>query len=440
MKIKIISQELMFILLQRLWQALGGLATILFITHTLTSIQQGWFYSFVGIASLYTLFEMGLSASLIQITAHLFIKLHWLPQGRVAGENAEIFISFFSRSFKTYFKFACSFLIFAFFVGYFVFIQKAEPEIEKHSWLYPWIALLLGTSLNMIMLPFFAVIEGSGEVSEVYRVRLVQGILGSIFCWLVLSNNGDLWAASMMPILSFIVSFFWFFKKRRQLFAIALYKHSAEKFNWSKEVWPLQWRIGISYISLFLMSQLCTPFLFYFKNSTIAGQMGLSLTIANMLGILSQSWIVRRVPSMSKAAAKKEWHILHGLFKKDFIRSMYIFILGAFVILIGHKFLSQSIYANRILDFWPFLGLLIFSFFYYINAALAIQLRSFRKEPLVWVSLLGGILIMIGTALAAKYYSINQVILVMTAAQIFLISPLSFYIWHMRNREYRLNL
>jgi hypothetical protein len=187
------------------------------------------------------------------------------------------------------------------------------------------------------------------------------------------------------------------------------------------------------------MTQLSVPILFYYKNPVVAGQMGLSLTIAHMLGILSQSWITRRVPHMSQAAAKKEWHILDDLFKKDFIRSIFVFFLGAFLMIIGHRVISQTIYINRLLEFWPFLGLLIFSFFYYVNIALAIQLRSYRKEPLVWVSLLGGVLMLMATAIAAKNYSVNEVILVMTVTEIFLISPLSIYIWRNRNWQYRLN-
>jgi hypothetical protein len=425
--------------MQRLWQALGGALTIFFIAHTLSSDQQGWFYTFVSIASLYTLFEMGLSMTLIQVTAHLFIKLQWTSDGKIAGQNTEIFKSFFVTSMKMYTRLAFIFLALAFVIGYFVFNQKGGLIVEGRIWLWPWIALLVGTALNMVMLPFFAVAEGSGQVTEVYAIRLIQGLVGTFACWFVLMNGGDLWAVSMPPILGAIISFIWFFKKRPWLFKIIFLKNLINHFNWSKEAWPLQWRIAISWISLFLMTQLSVPILFYYKNPVVAGQMGLSLTIAHMLGILSQSWITRRVPHMSQAAAKKEWHILDDLFKKDFIRSIFVFFLGAFLMIIGHRVISQTIYINRLLEFWPFLGLLIFSFFYYVNIALAIQLRSYRKEPLVWVSLLGGVLMLMATAIAAKNYSVNEVILVMTVTEIFLISPLSIYIWRNRNWQYRLN-
>lgn len=88
------QNALLFIIGQRIWQGLAGLLTVLIITTTLTSIQQGWYYTFVSIAALYSIFEMGLSTAILQITAQMFVRLHWLNGGRVSGENGSEFISF----------------------------------------------------------------------------------------------------------------------------------------------------------------------------------------------------------------------------------------------------------------------------------------------------------------------------------------------------------
>ena len=435
----IFTKSLMLIFTQRLWQALGGALTIIFIAHTLSPNQQGWFYTFMSISSLYTLFEMGLSMVLIQVAANMFVKLGWLPNGELIGRNKEVFISFFSSAMKLYIKIALLFFAIAFMVGYFIFTQKSGYMIEKRSWLWPWIILLIGTAANMMTLPFFAVVEGSGDVTEVYTIRLLQGLLGSFLCWIVLLSEGDLWAVSMMPISSVVVSLLWLYKKRPQLLTLILSKSPSKKFNWSQEVWPFQWRIGLNLISLFTMSQLCVPILFYYQNSTVAGQMGLSLSIVHMLGIFSQSWITRHITHMSQAVAKKKWHILDDIFKKAFLRSVITFFIGGLILLILLTFTTQSSYANRIFSFWQFIGLLIFSFFYYINIALAMQLRSFQKEPLVWITFFGGIFISIATLIAAKNYSVNDVILAIVLIQVFLIFPLSFYVWKIRNIEYRLD-
>ncbi|MBV8633394.1 MAG: hypothetical protein JO002_02800, partial [Burkholderiaceae bacterium] len=79
--------DLMVILLLRLWQASAGLITTLLAVHFLSAEEQGWYYSFLSVASLYNLFDLGLSTVLVQISAHGFSRAHWNKHNRVEGEN-----------------------------------------------------------------------------------------------------------------------------------------------------------------------------------------------------------------------------------------------------------------------------------------------------------------------------------------------------------------
>jgi O-antigen/teichoic acid export membrane protein len=229
----------------------------------------------------------------------------------------------------------------------------------------------------------------------------------------------------------------WFLKKRSGLLRGVFTSHAGASFNWGQEVLPLQWRVGLNWISVFLMSQLATPILFYYQNPEVAGQIGLSLTIANMLAIIAQSWIARRVPALSQAVAKREWDILDHLFKKDFRHSMIVFFVGALIIIAAHYWVSKTVYFSRVLSFWPFVGLLSFVLFTHINNALSSQLRSFKKEPLVWVSFTGALLILPGSIYAAKAYSVNGVIVVMLGVQALLVFPLSYLLWRKFNQQWR---
>ena len=96
--------DITVIFAQRLWQALSGLVTILLLTHFLTPIQQGWYYSFLSLAALYTLFDLGLSIVLVQFSAHLFINMKWLGKGRVLGESKEQFLSLVGQSLRLCFS------------------------------------------------------------------------------------------------------------------------------------------------------------------------------------------------------------------------------------------------------------------------------------------------------------------------------------------------
>ena len=171
--------------------------------------------------------------------------------------------------------------------------------------------------------------------------------------------------------------------------------------------------------------------------SVVAGQMGLSLTIVNMLAIVSQSWIARRVPALAQAVARREWEVLDHLFRKDLRHSLIVFFAGAFVIMATHYWVSNTAYFARVLPFWPFIGLLGFMFFYHINSAFSSQLRSFKREPLAWVSLAGAMLILPGSIYAAKLFSANGVVIVMLSVQVLLVFPLSYLLWRKYNKSWR---
>ncbi len=49
------KSALPLILAQRLWQGGAGLITVVIITLTLTHEQQGWYYTFIGVAALYSI-------------------------------------------------------------------------------------------------------------------------------------------------------------------------------------------------------------------------------------------------------------------------------------------------------------------------------------------------------------------------------------------------
>jgi O-antigen/teichoic acid export membrane protein len=434
-----ISKTLSAIVLQRSWQALAGLVTMLLVTVTLTPELQGWYYTFISIASLYALFEMGLSTVLIQSVAHMFIELQWLDDGKLSGKSAFIFHSFLSKSFRVYIKLALTFLLVAGVIGALVFGYKKTIDITPYQWVPPWILLVISTSFNMITLPFFAVIEGSGEIKDAFILRFYQGFFGSILCWLLLLLDFGLWGSIAIPLVSPIIFLVWIVLKKSDLLFNALKNDSELYFDWKANVWPLQWRVGLGSITSFLMSQLSVPILFHYQGAVIAGKMGVSLSIAHMIGILSQSWIVQHVPSMSQAVARSEWKLLDNLFKRNLLRLIFTFLIGAILSLFAFELISGSSYQQRLLSIDDYICLLFFVFFYQINGALASQLRSYKEEPLVWIFLIGSLLALGGAFLTVKNYSAHGIVLVMLFVQAILIFPASLIVWKLCNRRWRMN-
>ena len=160
---------------QRIWQGFSGLITALILTFYISPIEQGWYYSFLSLATLYIIFDFGLSNALIQITSHLFVKLKWVGYGQVKGRKSYEISQLSYQLVRFY-----SILFFVFVVlmlpfGFWFFGHKMDSEIL--SWESPWITLVFTSGLMMLTLPFMAIFEGSGEIKFVYKLRLFQGIL-----------------------------------------------------------------------------------------------------------------------------------------------------------------------------------------------------------------------------------------------------------------------
>jgi hypothetical protein len=165
--------------------------------------------------------------------------------------------------------------------------------------------------------------------------------------------------------------------------------------------------------------------------------MGLSLALVHMLGIVAQSPITRRVPSMSQAVTLQDWQWFDAVFKKDLLWSIALYVFGALCLIGAYQVVQHLGYGHRLLPLNAFLGLIGFVFFFLMNHALAAQLRSFQKEPLVWVFLGGSVLILIGSVWAVQEYSAIGVVQVMLAVQSFVVFPLAWFVWRKCNQQWR---
>ncbi|MGN7292443.1 hypothetical protein [Rhizobium sp. SAFR-030] len=423
---------LVLILAQRIWQGGAGLVTILLISQTMTTDEQGWYYSFLSFAALYTLFDLGLSLVLVQAAAHASITLSWLPRGRMAGEGSEKLVGLFASATRHYMWLAWSFAVVVLPVGWWFFSMSGANPV---AWKTAWIGLTLVTSLSLLPLPILALVEGSGEIATVAAVRLTQALLGSAATWIVLVAGGGLWATSMMPLSALVVSAFWVLSARPGIAEAVMQRH--QRIDWRTEIWPHQWRLGLSWLAGYLLTQTQTLVIFATGDATAAGQMGLSLTIANMLGLISQSFLARHVPAMAKAAARCDWTEMDRLFRRSFALFCITFLAPALVIMAIVLFLGQTPYSVRILPPLVLSGLLVALFAGQIQGALAMQLRSYRKEPLVWIGIVGAAATAIVTLPVARLYGPAGVVSTMLAIQFLFVLPCSIYLFVHYNRVWR---
>jgi O-antigen/teichoic acid export membrane protein len=430
-------KSLHLLLAQRIWQGFSGLVTLILITKFLSPSNQGWYYAFSSFAAIYTIFDLGLSATLLQLSSHLSANLKWHPNGKVDGKNSKIFACFITQSIRIYLKISLLFFTIIIPAGV-LFFNHSNTLISSTSetWLSPWILLVTATTLNLLTIPYISILEGGGDIKNIFSLRLINGFIGSICCWLLLILGHNLWAVAAIPATSGIMTFFWLLRSKNHLVKVP-FKQAKTIFNWTEEVWPMQWRIGLTSLAWYLSSQVYIPILFYFQGPITAGQMGITLTIINMIGVLAQSWISHQIPAMGKAASLKEWEVFDKLFSQNFLKSIIFYTIGITILCICYLVLLPSEYKARLLPFNGIIGICMISFFNLLIWALTCHLRSFRREPLVLISSISLLLTLPLAVFFANKYSVNEVILSILAIQLIFTAPASLYLWAKNNKNLR---
>jgi O-antigen/teichoic acid export membrane protein len=429
------QSALRMVLCQRVWQGISGLATVFILTNYLSPIEQGWYYAFLSLASFYIIFDFGLSNALIQITSHLFLNQKWLDQGKIKGNKSQKISHLAYQLLKLYLFLFLIFIIVMIPFGFWFFGDKVDPSIL--NWHTPWIAMVVASGLVMLTLPFTAIYEGSGKVKTVYKIRLIQGILASMISWVFIINGFGLWAPSIFFFTSAAVFVFWFIKNN-SIFINQIFLRRPTKVNWVKQIWPLHWRVGMTWVSTYFFTQTLVPILFYTQNTKIAGQMGLSLTVANMLGLLAQSWIAYQTPDMSKAVASKNWRLLDDIFKRNFFISTFVYIASGLLTVFLYLLFSSTVYIYRLLPLPSFVGLLLIVLLNHIIGCFIMQLRSYKQEPLAKFLFFATIVSLPLMIYCTSSYSEIGLVSATLSIQVIFILPTTLILWKKYNYLWRL--
>ena len=136
-------------------------------------------------------------------------------------------------------------------------------------------AYLLGVFLNQLTIPQMSLREGSGRVTQMWRLRLVQEWLAGIACLLALQAGWGLWSLGAFVGTRAAVAAVWLTIGDTLPTGEEHPPYSLER--WMAEIWPFQWKIGVSWLSGFLIFRVFAPIILLEKGPVAAGQFGLAI-------------------------------------------------------------------------------------------------------------------------------------------------------------------
>ena len=401
-----VDRAVVFGVLTRIWSLLSSPVTMLLIASYFTPELQGYYYTFSSLLALQVFVELGLGQVIIQFASHEWSKLGFDKEGRIVGDPIALsrLVSLGQVVFRWYIAAGVIAAVGLGAGGYVFFSKTLHKGIY---WTGPWLALCALTGMRLCFLPLWSLLEGCNQVSRVYAFRFIQGVLGRLSAWSAIVLGAGLWTANVVTAVGLIWGVI-FLRLRYWRFLQSFFSvRIGARIHWRLEIWPLQWKIALSWLSGYFAFSLFTPILFHYYGPVVAGQMGMTWGLVSALSAISSTWVLTKAPRFGMLIAKKEYATLDRLFFRVAVASFSVGCFGA-VAMWGMVYLLYSFnhpLSARLLPSLPTGLFLLATVLMQISYPMSVYLRAHKREPFLGLSVVGGILIGLSTWLLGSRFS-----------------------------------
>jgi polysaccharide biosynthesis protein len=423
----------------RIIQAGGSIITLLLIAKFLSKEEQGFYYTFTSVLAIQIFFELGLSGILTQFVAHEMAHIE-LENNIFKGEQKYIsrLASIIHFSAKWYFIFALL-LIIALILGGGIFFYKNTQGVEHIQWQVPWLMVSIFGGLNLLISPIMAILQGMHKVKEIAKLSFIQQIIVMIVSWISLILGAKLYLVAINLMMNFFILLILYGLSGYLKLLYNLLKYKViEKINYWKEIFPYQWKIALSWASGYFIFQALNPIVFSFYGAVVAGKLGMTITILNGILALVISWTSTKIPLWSSYIAKREYDeldksVIYTIKKSTLVA--FLGISGAVILIGGLQYFNLNL-GNRFLPIeLAFILLMTIPINNVINIWSA-SLRSFKKEPFLFVALMVGLFSITEVYITAKFFSLTILIVGYFLVFALVSLPLNLYVYNKKKKEY----
>jgi hypothetical protein len=377
--------------LARIVSILGSIGTVLLIVRFLSPIEQGYYYTLLSLVALQLVFELGFSFVIQQLAAHECVHLELKEGGEVRGDpvaHARL-ASTLQLSVRWYTMAAVVMGLLLAPLGIIFFARHAAVDMTHVEWQGPWLAAIAASMAGLWCMPLYAFIEGCGQVRAVAAMRLRQSLAGMVLAWTAMLLHQGLYAPALVIAGQVAVGLFFLATHRRLLTGLLRHPVCDTSICWISEVWPFQWRIGVSSMCAYFTMQIFIPILLALRGPVEAGQMGMSLSITGYMTSLVLPWTSTKATPFGRLIAERKFQGLDRLFLRTLGQSLTVFVLIAFAADLGAALLTTAAprLAVRMVSPELFAMLVLAAGAKCVVQSLGTLLRSFKREPFLAQSL-----------------------------------------------------
>jgi hypothetical protein len=435
------DRAVLFGLLSKVWALGAGPVSLYLIASHFSPEVQGYYYTFSTLLALQVFVELGIGVVIQQFSSHEWSKLRLDAGGRLVGDPVALArLSSIARIGLKWFGMGGALASLGLAVGGYVFFSTS-PAIGI-AWQAPWFVLCGMTGMVIFMQCIWSVLEGCNQVHRLYPFRFFQGIWSQSVLWIAIASGAELWTASFTTAATLFASFL-FLRRFYTGFVLDLLtaRSHGHPVRWAKDLFPMQWRIALSWLSGYFCFSLFVPVLFKFHGPVVAGRMGMTWTLVGVVGTIAGSWIAPKVPRFAMLAAERNYQALDRLFWRVtgisiVVAAMTALALFAFVVLLNTVDVPVAHrVASRLFD--PLtVGLFLMAQLLLVSSIpFSSYMRAHKQEPIAHLSFAAAVMIGLSTVILGKYYAGLGVAAGYLIVHL-LIIPLVIFVWYRRRREW----
>jgi O-antigen/teichoic acid export membrane protein len=420
-------------------------ANIVVVASLLTVDDQALFFTLSGLLGFQLAFELGFVYLLQNSASHEFARLEW-RDGQFVGDPTHI------ERLSSLFRFGMFWLTGA---GIAMVLILLPCATYAYSAKLPaasdyWLPLLaFSIAIQAVDLPLqgcVAFLTGLRDPRLQVRNSALVAILASTGSMLAAYSGAGAFCLPIGMALGQIGTGTHLAFTRRDTLTTLFMRASGvfKRFFWARELLPVQWRLGLAWISGAFYYQYLPSSILPAYGTETAAKYGISNTICQASFSIANAFVVAATPTMATLAANRDYKELDIFAMRILTGSTMVLAicLSIFVILATPEMLPHwltTTVSNQLLPSEQAFCVAIVSFSVHFSGVLGTYVRAHRYEPLMPLGVIGACVNTAWISFASKRLPFLNLIIGTASINLFLnvliIAIFTFYLRRQRDRQ-----
>ena len=446
-----LRRAIAFSVFARVWQVLTGPFTQILLMACLLPAARDYYYAFSSLLGMQVLIELGLHVVIINMASHEWAGLELQNDRLIGRSDARSRLISLGRLMSHWYRVAAiAFLVILFPSGLYFFSSQPSAGSDVVfagravvSWQFPWLALVAVTTIQLTQLPWLSILEGCHQVEMLNKTRFWQAVAGSIAVWVCLLTGCGLWTLVFSAFVRLLGDLWLIHRHYAGFFGeFANEIAGAPAMNWRDEILPLQWRIAIQGIMLWLAIQLPLLFVFRRQPEGDAARLGMTWSILTAAQGAALAWVETRRPLFGSLIAERRFAALDQIFFQSARTSMLLITLAAagLVSIIWFAQFSMHPLAKMLADgLLPAGAAAVLALGFVANQpglCANLYVRAHKRDPFLAASVISNLTTAVAQLSLGWLWGVHGIALGYAVAVAFVQTPLLVRVWWRIRRDW----